>query len=180
MSNLFASLYATSRALEAQRYGLDVVGQNIANVNTPGYVRRVIDLQAVPPPSPNEADGGVEVAGVRALRAGYLESRLAQELPAQQREAALAETLDLAQTAIGAPGASLDATLSAFFDSFSRLAEDPSSSTARQEVLIQGSNLASVLQRSVGPSRLGHGATPTAEFATRWDRSTPPPTTWRG
>lgn len=34
--SLFSMLSATARSLDAQRLGLDVVGQNIANVNTPG------------------------------------------------------------------------------------------------------------------------------------------------
>ena len=49
MSSLFSSLTSAARALDAQRFGLDVTGQNIANVNTPGYTRRVIDMAAVPP-----------------------------------------------------------------------------------------------------------------------------------
>jgi flagellar hook-associated protein 1 FlgK len=40
MAGLFDSLSMAARALDAQRFGLDVTGQNIANVNTPGYARR--------------------------------------------------------------------------------------------------------------------------------------------
>ena len=40
MSDLFSLLGIASRALEAQQSGLDATGQNIANVNTPGYARR--------------------------------------------------------------------------------------------------------------------------------------------
>jgi flagellar hook-associated protein FlgK len=36
MGDLFSSLGSAARALEAQRFGLEVTGQNIANVNTPG------------------------------------------------------------------------------------------------------------------------------------------------
>ena len=49
MSGLFGSLSMAARALDAQRYGLDVAGQNIANVNTPGYARRQVTLSALPP-----------------------------------------------------------------------------------------------------------------------------------
>ena len=44
------SLLNTARdALAAQSYGLDVTGQNISNVNTPGYVRRspILETQAL-------------------------------------------------------------------------------------------------------------------------------------
>jgi flagellar hook-associated protein 1 FlgK len=142
MSDLFSSLSATARALESQRYGLDVVGQNIANVNTPGWVRRTVDLQAVAPTTPRDTGGGVSVAGVRALRAQYLDRRLTQERPAEQRQQALAEALALAQTAFGTMGASIDGRMGAFFNSMGRLADDPTSSTARDEVLIEAQALA--------------------------------------
>ena len=64
MSDLFSSLTAASRALDAQRMGLDVAGQNIANVNTPGYARRTVDLAAVAPDAPTSPGRGVNVVGV--------------------------------------------------------------------------------------------------------------------
>ena len=67
MSGLFGMLSTTARSLEAQRYGLDSAGQNIANMNTPGYSRRVVDFGAVPPTSERlNAGNGVEVLGVAA------------------------------------------------------------------------------------------------------------------
>ena len=43
----FSSLNAATTALWAQRRALDVTGQNIANVNTEGYSRQRVDLQAI-------------------------------------------------------------------------------------------------------------------------------------
>ena len=67
MSDLFSTLSVAARALEAQRFGLDVTGQNISNVNTPGFTRRTADLAAVPP-------SGSQLAGRwggNPRRAGY-------------------------------------------------------------------------------------------------------------
>ena len=98
MSGLFGMLSTTARSLDAQRYGLDSAGQNIANVNTPGYSRRVVDFGAVPPTSERlNAGNGVEVLGVRRLRDRFFDRRLFQENPAQNREAALAEALGLVE-----------------------------------------------------------------------------------
>ena len=44
MSGLFSSLSSAAQSLDAQRYGLDVAGQNIANLNTDGYTRRRLEL----------------------------------------------------------------------------------------------------------------------------------------
>ena len=140
--SLFGMLGMTARALDAQRYGLDVTGNNLANVNTPGYSRRVADFGAVPPTDRFSAGGGVEVLGVRALRDKLYDQRLFDELPLEQQQAAMADALGLAEVALGQPGHSIDAALSNFFDAFAQLADAPQSTTARQQVLTQGQALA--------------------------------------
>jgi flagellar hook-associated protein 1 len=150
VADLFTTLSSVSRALDAQRYGLDVAGQNIANVNTPGYARRTVDMTAVAPEAPGTAGRGVDVVGVRALRDRLLETRLQHELPAQTREAAMAEALSVVEAAIGQPGTSVDAQLHKFFDGFAALAEAPTSAVARENVLIQGEGLATSIRNMAG------------------------------
>jgi flagellar hook-associated protein 1 FlgK len=147
MSDLFASLSATSQALSAQRMGLEVVGQNIANVNTPGYSRRVVDLAEIAPNGTWSAGGGVEVTGIRSVRDTCLESRLQLETSAEQREAAVADSLSVIEAGLGAPGTSIDGKLTAFFDAFAQLADAPTSSTARLGVISQGSELAAAFRQ---------------------------------
>ncbi|GAB6261746.1 flagellar hook-associated protein FlgK [Photobacterium sp. CCB-ST2H9] len=55
--------------LNANRAGLDVTAQNVANVNTPGYSRQQAMYAAVGPGSPmaNSAGRGVEVTGIRRV-----------------------------------------------------------------------------------------------------------------
>jgi len=142
MSSLFSSLTSAARALDAQRFGLDVTGQNIANVNTPGYARRVIDMAAVPPESNRVAGRGVDVIAVRSTRDMLIERRLQTELPSERREAALADALSVVEVALGKPGESIDGALDRFFDAFAALSQSPSSSVARQEVLLQAESLA--------------------------------------
>ena len=140
--SLFGMLGTTARALDAQRFGLDVVGNNLANVNTPGYSKRVVDLGAIPPPDRFSAGNGVEVLGVRSMRERLYDQRLFDELPLEQQQAALADALGLAEVALGTPGGSIDADLDRFFDAFAGLADAPTSATARQQVLTDGQGLA--------------------------------------
>ncbi len=151
MSGLFGMLGATARALDAQRFGLDVTGQNLANINTPGYTRRVIDFGAIPPSDPRlNAGHGVDVLGVRAQRDLLFERRLLQELPLEQREAAIADALAIAEAGLGQPGKTLDNKLGAFFDAWSALADAPTSATARSQVVSQGQTLASEFRNIAG------------------------------
>jgi flagellar hook-associated protein 1 len=138
MSDLFTNLSMVSRSLEAQRMGLDVVGQNIANVNTAGYTRRQLDLTSVPPTDPQSAGGGVRVLGVRSMQDALLEQRVRVEAPAQGRESAVADGLSVIEAALGGSGQSVDGALADFFNAFSTLADNPTSATARQTVLVQG------------------------------------------
>lgn len=134
-------LRIASRALDAQRYGLDVTGQNIANVNTAGYTRRSVVFSEVPPLDPWSPGGGVDVQALVAARAPLLEARLRFEQPASSREGAIADQLAVLEANLGQPGASLDAALARFYNTYATLAQSPTSPTARQQVIIEGQTL---------------------------------------
>ena len=106
--SLFGMLGSTARALDAQRFGLDVVGNNLANVNTAGYTKRVLDMGAVPPSDRFSAGNGVEVLGVRSMRDRLYDQRLFDELPLEQQQAAIRDSLGLAEVALGQPGGESD------------------------------------------------------------------------
>ena len=57
----FSSLEIGKRALLAQRLGLDVTSNNIANVNTPGYSRRAAILKETNPLKINGNYLGTEI-----------------------------------------------------------------------------------------------------------------------
>jgi len=143
MSDLLSALSLAARSMAAEQAGLAVTGQNIANVNTPGYTRRTIELAASPPTDTFSAGNGVNVAGIRAARATLLEAQLQHEQPAQGRAGAMADSLSQIETVLGSPGSSVDASLTRFYSAFSQLAQDPASGIARQQVLVQAQSLTS-------------------------------------
>src|SRR3954452_13863263 len=82
MASSFGGINTALTSLYAQRRGLDVTGQNIANANTEGYTRQRVDMQAqvgsVVPVRWATTDGlgtGVAVSDVQRLRDQYLENR---------------------------------------------------------------------------------------------------------
>ena len=138
MPGLFDSLTMAARSLQAQQFAINVTGQNISNVNTPGYSRRVTDFADVPMP----AGGGVDVQGVRSIRDMLLERRLLAQVPLGTYDAAVADALAVVETSLGRTGDTLDARLNEFFDAFSDLAESPTSAVARREVQVAAEALA--------------------------------------
>jgi flagellar hook-associated protein 1 FlgK len=82
MGSSFGGINTALTSLYAQRRGLDVTGQNIANANTEGYTRQRVVMQsqvgAIVPAMWSTADGvgtGVAVTDVQRLRDEYLETR---------------------------------------------------------------------------------------------------------
>jgi flagellar hook-associated protein 1 FlgK len=81
MSSTFSGLSGALSSLYAQRRGLDVTGQNIANANTDGYSRQRVDLEAVNSTVPaifaksDGVGGGVTVKQVTRLQDTFLEAR---------------------------------------------------------------------------------------------------------
>jgi flagellar hook-associated protein 1 FlgK len=150
VSDLFSMLRSTANSLNAQRFGLDVVGQNIANVNTPGYVRRVALLGAVPPVGRWSAGEGAEILGVRAIRDRLLDRRVRDESSAQQAASAQADALAVLESLLGPFGGTIDRDLADFFDAFSALAESPTSTSARLGVTSEGQALAASFRDLAG------------------------------
>jgi flagellar hook-associated protein 1 FlgK len=135
---LINTLSAATSGLAAAEYGLNVTGQNIANLNTVGYARRTVDFVEVPPGS----GGGVAVAQARAVRDALLEARIRQQFPAEEQQGAIATSLAIVEASLGTPGQSIDGALGALFHSFATLALDPTSSVSRDSVVLQGQQLA--------------------------------------
>jgi flagellar hook-associated protein 1 FlgK len=138
MAGLFSSLSSASQSLDAQRYGLDVTGQNIANLNTEGYTRRRIELAERPALA---GVGGVEVLGVRAVRDAFVDQRLRSELPAESYDQAMSSSLAVVETTLGTAGSGIDGRLAALFNAFQSLSLDPQSSVARDGVVLEGTRL---------------------------------------
>ncbi len=142
----FSGLNTALRGLMAQQRALDVTGHNIANADRVGYTRQEAVMSAAPSLLINAgavAGGagallgqGVEVVEYRRIRDQFLDIQVrAQTMSAGQNET-LAQALDTAQELLGEPGdTGLNASLSRFWDSWSQLASNPESASARAAVI---------------------------------------------
>ncbi|MCV2489481.1 flagellar hook-associated protein FlgK [Geodermatophilus sp. YIM 151500] len=156
MGSTFSGLNAATTALWAQRRGLDVTGQNIANVNTEGYSRQRADLQAMggsPVPAFYSVSDGIG-AGVRAdqvvrIRDAFLEGRGHTEHANSARLTAEAEAYELVEQAFREPGdTGIQSLLSEMWAGFSDLANTPQELGAREQVLERLETLAGGLRFS--------------------------------
>jgi flagellar hook-associated protein 1 len=134
MAGLSSLLNIARDALTAQSYGVGVAGQNISNVNTPGYVRREAILQ--PRVLGTQTAGGVEIAGLRRVADQFIDRRHLEasglSSAAGERDAQLGQ---LEAVFNDFSGTGMGSSLDALFSSFATLASNPSDPTARQAVL---------------------------------------------
>ncbi|MFO1014496.1 MAG: flagellar hook-associated protein FlgK [Caulobacteraceae bacterium] len=124
---------ATTGLLTAQ-IGLRTVSDNIANANTPGYVRKIVDQVSL---SAQGMGVGVDAAAVRRVTDSYLQTASLNASSSAGRSGAIAEFLDTAQGLFGDPTG--DASFFTRYDdalsAFSAAAEDPASSILRSQAL---------------------------------------------
>lgn len=139
----FGSLNAATTALWAQRRALDVTGQNIANVNTEGYSRQRVDLQAIGgsavPAFFSTSPGigaGVSADDVMRIRDAFLEGRGHTEHANSARLVVEADTLEQVETAFREPGGTgIQSLLAEMWDGWADVAKDPKTDAPRTQVL---------------------------------------------
>jgi flagellar hook-associated protein 1 len=165
MSSGFSGLSTALTALHAQRRGLEVTGQNIANANTVGYTRQRMDMQALlgtPVPAIystwDGAGAGVEVSDITRLRDAFLESRGRTEHASQSFLNARKDVFGRVESIFAEPSdTALQSQLSDFWAGWSDVANQPGDMAARSQIMQRGGVIADGL-------RAGYDA-----LASQWD-----------
>lgn len=147
------------RALLAARAAMDVIGHNLANVNTPGYSRQLPLLQTTKPAlglGLNAFGTGVQVSGVVASVNEPLLGRIRAETALASRFGAEASLLEQVEAMLGdLTGNGISAGLADFFDQASAAAQTPEDLTQRQSLLGSAGELATLFRlRAEGLSDL--------------------------
>ncbi len=148
--SLSGSLQMASNALQADQIALQVTGQNIANANTPSYVREEVNLT----PGPTQQIGsillgtGVEVNGVTQLIDNYLTQRLRNAGSDESSTAAQQNAYTQLEEIVGAlNNNSLGTSMTNFFNSISNVLSDPSDLSTRNMVVLNGEQLTQQIQQ---------------------------------
>lgn len=138
-------------SLNASAMGIQVTGQNLSNVNTPGYTREQLILTTNDPPlnyRQNVIGSGVQVSGVVQVIDTYLEERLrgaisdATNSATQQKYTTELESLIQERT-----DTDLSTALDTFFNAIGDVLNNPETVSYRDMVVTQGSALAGMLNK---------------------------------
>jgi flagellar hook-associated protein 1 FlgK len=148
MLGLFGTLNLAARSMQTQMTGVEVTGQNLANVNTTGYSRQVVNISASPDmmTSIGPEGTGADATSIQQIVSNLLNSQIqsqgttsgywnSQQTALQSAQNALGEFLSGSGATSGTTQAGADTTdsglsgqLTSLFNAFSALNTSPSAS----------------------------------------------------
>jgi len=177
MASTFGSINTALTSLYAQRRGLDVTGQNIANANTDGYTRQRVRMQAQTGSlnpgvyaTTDQVGTGVTVAAVERGRNTYLEERGRTEHANSAYLASQKGAYDQIESVLAEPSdTALQARLHDMWDSWNDVAnnwQDPSTRTA----LIERSKTVAITLNDTHASLSNQFASQNAEMSAYTDQ----------
>jgi flagellar hook-associated protein 1 FlgK len=148
--SLFGTIQQASGALQASQIGLQVVGNNIANANTPGYIRQ--ELQQASATAVREGGlikgHGVRLTGIVQI----IDQALIERMFDAQTALKGSETLQKAYSQLEELTTDLNNTglnkqFSLFNNALHELSAQPGDSSLRDFVILQGDTLANSIRR---------------------------------
>ncbi|MCC6954219.1 MAG: flagellar hook-associated protein FlgK [Deltaproteobacteria bacterium] len=135
----------SGRSLGVQSQAIRVIGNNIANVNTPGYSRRRVDIASLEPATEADAafGNGATVQQVTRIVDSFINGQLRDKMNERSRAEVRDEFFARAENLFGVAGAlpTIGGELSDFFSALDDLAANPSDISLRSAVIDAGRQL---------------------------------------
>ncbi|WP_066465489.1 flagellar hook-associated protein FlgK [Sanguibacter suarezii] len=163
----FSGLSTALSSLTTQRQALEIAGQNIANVNTPGYTRQRLDMAAVSAgqgatlfSQGSLIGNGVQATSVSRLGDLFMDARVRTTTSSASYLTARTDAYKRLESTIAEPGTNgIAKQLDDFWATWQDVATSPGSAAVGQ-VLLEGANS---VQRSI--------ATGYTAVVTQWDQT---------
>ena len=145
MSDLFG---ISISALQAFQTAIAVTGQNIANANTPGYAEESVNLAAAAPQSNGSTPigSGVDVSSISRAVDSLNNSQLNSSQSSLGQLNSLQTYTNQLDNIIGTTAGGLTTALQNYYNAWSTVANDPTSTAARQALIGQAQSVASAFQ----------------------------------
>ena len=138
-------------AIQIAQKGSQVTGQNIANVNTDGYSRQMMNQYALRHPAVAGVDTppgyGVDISAINRVRSEFYDNQIRYALASRNYWMQLGETLTTIEVVFLEPGETgINTYLSTFFESWQEVSVNPESYAARVNLVEQTETLTGVVR----------------------------------
>lgn len=144
MRSTFHGLETVKRSLFTQQAALQTTGHNIANANTAGYSRQVVNMNATRPIEavgmthsavPGQLGTGVEFGSITRIREGFLDNQFRNENKSYGSWSIRQDTLEKLEKIINEPSdTGIRTVIDNFWKSWSDLSKDPENTDGRRIV----------------------------------------------
>lgn len=128
--------------VRASQVALATTGQNIANVNTPGFSRLQTITGSLAGQGGLSVGGGVEVISIRRMTNEFHNQQLWRATTEQNFYGASQQYLTALEALMSGTGSSISAGLDQFFAALSEASATPGSIALRQQIISEAGNLA--------------------------------------
>jgi len=151
MSGIVNALNLAKTGLLTGQKALEIAGNNISNVNTPGYSREVPTFTAFPSIMIQGimVGSGSGVSNISREHDVFLTKQIQDKNASLGAEEGKAEPLTQVENTIGISDSSLGAKIDNFFSAWQSLSGDPGNQVARTDVLDSGTQLAAAFSSAV-------------------------------
>ncbi|MEJ2655248.1 MAG: flagellar hook-associated protein FlgK [Acidihalobacter sp.] len=131
-------------ALLSYQQALQTTSNNISNLNTDGYSRQRVDFSTQPGDSAGRyyLGSGVQVDGVQRIFSQFVNAQVTDATATNSRYQTYSQYAEQVDNLLADQTAGLQPALQSFFNSVQGVANDPSSISARQDLISQGNTLA--------------------------------------
>ena len=128
--------------VRASQIALSATGQNIANVNTPGFSRLTPDMKSVGGQTSVSIGGGVQVSSIRRLSNDFQNQQLWRASTDKNYFNTSQQYLTALEGLIDSEGSSVSVGLDNFFAALSEASSTPESIALRQQIIGESKQLA--------------------------------------
>lgn len=151
MAGLINALNSARTSLEVNQKSIEIVGNNIANVNTEGYSRQKAQFETYP--AMNFGDffigQGVKITNVSREHDVFIDQQINQKAVDFGLQDALTRPLSELERVLTITDDNISTDIDNFFDSLQELSADPSDLVQRNNVILQGDVLATSFNNAV-------------------------------
>jgi len=156
--SLISSLNTAASGLRVASQGINVTSHNVTNATTEGYSRRTLRVETSLPALSGGFGIGTGANPVGAKRSAdiFVNRRLVDAVGQDSRSSSRYQTLRTVEASFDEVSQNGPASLLAnFFDSMSRLTQDPSDGSLREDALTQGERFTDGIQKVAGDLQTG-------------------------
>jgi flagellar hook-associated protein 1 len=167
MSNLFSAVELGKNALLSMQEVFQIVGNNMANVNTKGYSRQIAVLESVAPEvlGSRSSGRGVTLADIYAVRSQFVDNQIIDTQQTASKYETIHDILSQVESLFNESSSlGLSDNLTDFFTCWSDVANDPTETASRNSLISSAqtltANIGSAYQSLVDQQAITNEAIP--------------------